>query len=91
MSSVWNPHGVKKTAKLKARNIVGARVRLARLAANPPVTQDDLSGRLARLGILLDRSAISRIESGERYVMDYEAATLAKALKLSVASLFQGK
>jgi hypothetical protein len=43
---------------------------------------------LASRGVLLDRSAISRIESQERYVMDYEAAAIAKALKTSVAWLF---
>jgi hypothetical protein len=39
-------------------------------------------------GILLDRSAISRIESQTRYVMDYEAAAIARALKVSVEWLF---
>jgi hypothetical protein len=39
-------------------------------------------------GILLDRTAISRIESQARYVMDYEAAAIARALKVSVAWLY---
>jgi hypothetical protein len=34
-------------------------------------------------GILLDRTAVSRIESQSRYVMDYEAAVIARALKVS--------
>jgi hypothetical protein len=34
-------------------------------------------------GILLDRTAVSRIESQSRYVMDYEAAAIARALKVS--------
>ena len=79
---------MKKTRRDKARNIVGPRVRAARLACSPAVTQNDLAGRLAARGILLDRSALSRIESGERYVMDYEARALAESLKVSVASLF---
>jgi hypothetical protein len=41
-----------------------------------------------RRGIVLDRSAISRIENQDRYVMDYEAAALAKCLGVSVAFLF---
>ena len=36
----------------------------------------------------MDRSALSRIESNERYVMDYEAAGLAKALNVSIERLF---
>lgn len=80
---------MKKTSKARGRNIVGKRVREARLRAVPPVSQEDLAGRVAGLGVSLDRSAISRIEAAERYVMDYEAAALAKALKVSVAWLFE--
>jgi hypothetical protein len=36
----------------------------------------------------LDRSAISRIESHERYVMDFEAVAIAKCLKVSIGYLF---
>ena len=63
-------------------------MRLARYSLEPKVSQDDLSGRLARQGITIDRSGISKIESFERYVMDYEAAALAKALKVSVGWLY---
>jgi len=79
---------MKKTRKAQQRNLIGRRVRQARLQSKPIVSQDDLAGRLAGQGIMLDRSAISRIESQSRYVMDYEAAALARALKISVASLF---
>ena len=79
---------MKKTRKALERNIVGHRIRLARLKFAPPVSQDDLAGRLAAQGILLDRTAISRIESQSRYVMDYEAAAIARALKVSIAWLF---
>lgn len=80
---------LKKTRKAKQRNRIGPRVREARLKAKPRISQDDLAGRLAAKGVLLDRSAISRIESQERYVMDYEAAALAECLKVSIAWLFQ--
>lgn len=72
----------------KHRNVIGARIRKIRLGLTPPVTQEDLAGKLAARGVLLDRSAISRIESQDRYVMDYEAVAIARALKVSVASLF---
>ncbi len=51
----------------------GKRIKAARLHCKPPVSQEDLAGRLAVKGILMDRSAISRIESQTlRYLMDYE-------------------
>ena len=79
---------MKKTRKAQQRNLIGRRVRQARHKSKLPVSQDDLAGRLAGQGILLDRSAISRIEGQTRYVMDYEAAAIARALKVSVAWLF---
>jgi hypothetical protein len=79
---------MKKTIKATRRNIIGARVRQARLKCNPAVSQDNLAGKLAAQGILLDRTAISRIENQSRYAMDYEAAAIARALKVSVAWLF---
>jgi hypothetical protein len=79
---------MKKTARFAARNQVGARVRQARLKCSPPVSQEDLAGRLAAQGISMDRSAISRIEKRSRYLMDYEVSAIARALKVTVAWLF---
>jgi len=79
---------MKKTSKSKQRNVIGGRVRQSRLKHNPKVSQEDLAGRLAAQGILLDRTAISRIENHSRYVMDYEASAIAKALKVPISWLF---
>jgi transcriptional regulator with XRE-family HTH domain len=79
---------MKKTSKATKKNIIGARVREARLKRQPAVSQDDLAGRLAGQGVIMDRTAVSRIESQARYVMDYEAAAIARALKVSVAWLY---
>ena len=79
---------MKKTRQGRERNVIGKQVRKARLRCSPSVSQDDLAGKLAAKGISLDQTAISRIENGTRYVMDYEALAIAKALKVSVASLF---
>ncbi len=73
---------------MAARNQVGPRIREARLKAQPPIFQDDLSGRLAACGVLLDRTAISRIEVQTRYVRDFEVSAIAKCLKVSVSWLF---
>ena len=82
---------MKKTKKSKYKNIVGPQVRAARLALDPSLSQDALAGRLAKQGVSLDRSAISRIESQERYVMDYEVVAIAKCLKVSVGYLLGEK
>ena len=74
-----------------ARNLVGRRVKQARLAARPPVSQDDLSGRLAVRGVTLDQGAVSRIENLTRYVMDYEVLAIAKCLKVPVGWLYGEK
>ncbi len=79
---------MKRTQQEHRKNLVGARVRKARYQLEPKVSQDDLSGRLARLGVTIDRTGVSKIESYERYVMDYEAAALAKALKVTIAWLY---
>lgn len=79
---------MKKTRKAAARNLIGPKVRQVRLQLAPSVSQEDLAGRLAARGVQLDRSALSRIENQERYVMDYEIAAIAKCLKVSVAVLF---
>ena len=79
---------MKKTRKASQRNIIGHRVRKARFQLKPVVTQEDLAGRMAAKGVSVDRTAISRIELKERYVMDFEAKALAKCLGVSVAWLF---
>ena len=78
---------MKKTRQSPQRNVVGKRIQIARLRCKPPVSQDDLAGKLAGRGITLDQTAISRIENQARYLMDYELIAIAKALKVSVAWL----
>jgi len=78
---------MKKTHGANRRNVTGKRIRQARLAAKPPVSQDDLSGRLAVLGVILDQGAISRVESEDRYLMDYELLAIARALRIKPSSL----
>jgi transcriptional regulator with XRE-family HTH domain len=63
-------------------------VRLARLAIRPRVSQEDLSGRLAAKGIQITQTGISKLENRDRYVMDYEALAIAKALRVSVSWLY---
>jgi len=43
---------------------------------------------MAARGIILDQTAISRIEKQKRYLMDYEVAAFARCLKVPVAWLY---
>lgn len=66
------------------QNLVGERVKEARTEAQPPVTQEELSKRLAKQGVSIDRAGIAKIEIGIRGVLDYELVTLAKVLDVKV-------
>jgi transcriptional regulator with XRE-family HTH domain len=70
--------------KARGKNIVGRRVAQARRSRSPRLTQEDLSGRLAGVGIQLDRAAVAKIENGHRYVLDYELRALAEVLGADV-------
>jgi hypothetical protein len=72
----------------KNNNLVGKRVRRARLAAKPKLSQDALSGKLAGRGVVIDRAGIAKLEAGSRYVSDFEVKGLAAALGVSVNWLF---
>lgn len=69
-----------ETTTRDGKNIAGPRIREARDAHKPPLTQDQLAGKVAALGVTLDRTAIAKIESGQRGINDYELAALARAL-----------
>lgn len=79
---------MKRTRLLKSKNVIGERVRQARLAMKPEVSQDNLCGRLAREGIIITQTGISKLENGDRYCMDYEALLIAKVLKVKIAWLY---
>ena len=72
------------------KNIIGQKVREARLKHKPSLTQDQLSAKLAALGVTIDRVGISKIESGARRVYDFELKALARVLRVSSTSLLGG-
>lgn len=62
-------------------------MRKARRMASPQVSQVDLVARLQVLGLKIEQSAVSKIENGQRPVLDTEVTLIAKALEVSVAWL----
>ena len=74
---------------MKKKNIVGVRLREARKAARPSLTQLDLVARLQSMGVSIEQSAISKIEAGQRPVYDYELPAFAEALKMPLTYFFE--
>ena len=69
------------------RNMVGARVKLARNQIKPRMTQADLAAKLQLDHWDIDRAGVAKIEIGIREVRDIELVKLAKALNVSAAWL----
>ena len=63
------------------KNICGKRVKEARRRLK--LSQENLAARLQVSGVIIERNSISRIESGERFVADYELLALSKILSVS--------
>lgn len=69
-------------------NIVGIAVHKLRKQLH--ISQRELSDRLQINGLLdIDKNAIQRIESGQRFVTDIEIIQLAKIFSVSVADLYE--
>ena len=66
-------------------NISGERVRRARERAG--LSQEQLAVRLQLDGLGLTQKAISRMETGERVVADYELTTFSRVLGVSMQKL----
>ena len=53
------------------------------------ISQRELSDRLIVNGLDIDKNAVQRIESGQRFVTDIEIIYLAKVLNISVEELIR--
>ena len=69
------------------QNIVGPRIREARLQHKPQLTQLQLATKLQLDDWNISRSGIGKIEAGLRQVTDIELVKLANTLGVSVAWL----
>lgn len=73
------------------KNISGERIAEARQRAKPPLTQEQVSVKLALLGVQLDRAAIAKIESDRRGVLDFELKAFAAVLGVTLEWLLGGR
>ena len=81
----------KNRAPEGGNNICGARVRELRQARPGRVSQRSLAERLLIEGLDLDKNAVQRIESGERFVTDIELKVLSRVLGVSADELLNAK
>ena len=65
-------------------NICGDRIRLGRAMQKPPMTQDDLAREINLEGMEMTPLIISRIEKGQRHVIDAELLMFSKVLGVSM-------
>lgn len=68
-------------------NVCGKQVALLRKQMLPKVSQRALAQMLQVAGLDVDKNAVQRIESGQRFVTDIELLILAQVLKVSVETL----
>ncbi|MBQ8767811.1 MAG: helix-turn-helix transcriptional regulator [Clostridia bacterium] len=68
---------------------IGNRIRLYREKNN--MTQEQLSARLQTRGCDITRSAVAKIEVGQRHIYPDEMKLIKEILKVSFEDLFYGK
>ena len=67
-------------------NVCGKNVAVMRKKLN--ISQRELAERMQLMGYELDKNAIQRIESGQRFVTDIEVQALAKVFDVELPTLF---
>ena len=70
-------------------NLCGEKIQLLRKQMTPKVSQRALAHKLQLAGIDLDKNAIQRIESGQRFVTDIELRAFAKIFQVTTDFLLE--
>ena len=76
-----------KNKNNSSNNLCGANVKKYRTTYPTKLSQRGLSDLLQLEGLDLDKNAVQRIESGQRFVTDIELKTLAEVLGVSLEDL----
>ena len=69
-------------------NIAG--IKVAELRKDLRFSQRELADRLEVIGLNIDKNAVQRMESGERFITDIELGYLAKIFGTTVEELLRG-
>ncbi len=68
-------------------NICG--IKVAKLRKSLKISQRELADRLQLIELDIDKNAVQRIESGQRFVTDIELISLAKVFSVSIDELLK--
>jgi hypothetical protein len=77
-----------KNKNAERNNICGKRIAELRGKFCPYVSQNALAGKLQLLGLDIDKNAVQRIESGQRFITDIELLAFSKIFNVSADELF---
>ena len=69
-----------------SKNVIGPAVK--KLRDNKNMTQEDLAAQMQLRGVEIEAVSIARIETGKRFVPDYEVFALADCFKVDMDSLY---
>ena len=70
------------------KNLIGGRLKSLRKRDN--ISQRELANKLQLSGLDIDKNVITRIETGSRYVADFELKQIAKVFNVSYQYLLDG-
>ena len=85
--SKWGDTMFKNKSNSGKNNICGEKIYAMRKNHVPKMSQRILAERLQIMGIDVDKNAIQRIESGQRFVTDIELLALSRVFKVSCEEL----
>lgn len=68
-------------------NIAG--IRVAELRKGLRISQRELADKLCENGLVVDKNAVQRMESGERFITDIELGYLAKVFSVTIEELLR--
>lgn len=80
----------KNKAKGGRNNICGTKIYELRKNCVPKMSQRALADKLQLHGIDVDKNAVQRIESGQRFVTDIEIVALCKIFNITSVELLLG-
>ncbi len=79
----------KNKTKDGKNNICGTKIKQIRLTQIPKMSQRRLADLLQNQGIDVDKNAIQRIESGQRFITDIELQAFSKIFNVSCDDLLK--
>lgn len=73
-------------SKTGRNNVIG--LTIARLRKELRISQRELADRLNTIGLAIDKNAVQRLESGQRFVTDLEMLYLAQVFDVTLNDLY---